>query len=132
MFSVEKELTFEAAHHLPNHKGKCKNIHGHTYQVIVEVEASNLNEEGMVVDFGDIKSIIKEKFDHKYLNDLDEFSDPDWEHKTPTAENMAYLIWYYINRHLINVSKGNRYYKPNCVRVVVWETPTSKAEFKPQ
>lgn len=70
---VTKEFTFEMAHALWNYDGPCKNIHGHSYKlwttVIGEPESDKKNiKYGMVIDFGDLKRIIKKKiidrFDH--------------------------------------------------------------------
>jgi 6-pyruvoyltetrahydropterin/6-carboxytetrahydropterin synthase len=73
---VTKEFDFEAAHALDGYNGKCKDIHGHSYHlkvtfVGVPIEENNLSECGMVVDFGEIKSVVKEKvyplFDHRLI-----------------------------------------------------------------
>ena len=70
---ITKEFRFEMAHSLPNHTGLCKNIHGHSYTLSVTlIGLPNSNQDqpdaGMVMDFGDLKSIIREciinKFDH--------------------------------------------------------------------
>lgn len=66
---IVKDLgTFSASHCLPNHDGKCRNLHGHEYKVVVAVRG-NLNhsssdsDAGMVLDFGIIKSIYKDKIE---------------------------------------------------------------------
>lgn len=56
-------------HRLPNHNGPCKNIHGHSYKMIVELEGEPLNS-GMMIDFYDLNIIIKpilEQYDHAFL-----------------------------------------------------------------
>jgi len=66
---IAKEFDWEMGHRLPFHKGKCKNLHGHSYKMIVEVEG-DLDENGMVLDFYDLKQIVApaiEKLDHAYL-----------------------------------------------------------------
>lgn len=64
------EFSFDAAHRLSFHKGKCKNIHGHTYKLKVFIKGKK-NEKGIIKDFKDIENIIKEKIidelDHKLL-----------------------------------------------------------------
>lgn len=77
---IGKEYRFEAAHHLPNHKGKCAQPHGHSYTLEVEVEAKQGAESlipigpsdgGMVLDFGDLDSVVRpllEFLDHSDLN----------------------------------------------------------------
>jgi len=56
-------------HRLPEYFGKCKNIHGHSYKMIIEFEGE-LNESEMIIDFYDIDRIIKpliEKLDHAFM-----------------------------------------------------------------
>ena len=66
---VAKEFKWEMGHRLPEHFGNCRNIHGHSYKMIVEFEGE-LNENEMIIDFYDIDRIIKplvEKFDHAFM-----------------------------------------------------------------
>ena len=56
-------------HRLPFHKGLCKNIHGHSYRMIIEI-TGNLDKNGMIMDFFDLNKIVKpiiEKYDHAFL-----------------------------------------------------------------
>lgn len=70
---ITKEFTFETGHALYGYDGKCKNVHGHSYHLSVTVKGSPIEDSsdvklGMVIDFGDLKSIVKEEvvnpFDH--------------------------------------------------------------------
>jgi 6-pyruvoyltetrahydropterin/6-carboxytetrahydropterin synthase len=66
---VAKEFRWEMGHRLPEHFGLCKNIHGHSYKMIVEFEGE-LNTEGMVIDFYEVEKIISpviEKLDHSFM-----------------------------------------------------------------
>ena len=73
---ITKKFRFEAAHALYGYDGKCKNIHGHNYNLFVTVigvpvsDSSNV-KNGMVMDFGDLKKIVNseiiEKFDHSVI-----------------------------------------------------------------
>jgi len=66
---VAKEFRWEMGHRLPEHFGLCKNIHGHSYRMIVEFEGE-LDEQGMVIDFYDVEKIINpiiEKLDHAFM-----------------------------------------------------------------
>lgn len=66
---VAKEFKWEMGHRLPEHFGLCKNIHGHSYRMIVEFEG-DLNERGMIIDFYDVDKIINpivEELDHSFL-----------------------------------------------------------------
>lgn len=56
-------------HRLPDHPGLCRNVHGHSYRMIVELEGE-VNEDGMVIDFYELGKIVKpivEMFDHSFL-----------------------------------------------------------------
>jgi 6-pyruvoyltetrahydropterin/6-carboxytetrahydropterin synthase len=110
---VFKEFTFDAAHWLPNvPKGhKCGRMHGHTYRVVICVEGPVDEETGFVIDFGDLKEIVRpyiEGFDHICLNDLIE---------NPTAENLVLFLWEEL-RHFEDLPLAY---------IEVWETPTSGA-----
>lgn len=81
ILSLSKEFTFEASHQLPNHDGKCRQLHGHSWKLIVEVtgyvQASlpvdgrqPYPKEGMVWDYSDIKRIVQpivDQLDHHHL-----------------------------------------------------------------
>src|SRR6478672_12075038 len=73
MFEVCVEHTFAAGHSLRNYRGKCENIHGHNYRVEVSVEGDSLNETGLLVDFTELKRMLRqtsEYLDHQFINDL--------------------------------------------------------------
>ena len=104
---VTKEFDFEMAHALDGHDGKCHNIHGHTYQLSVTftgdpIDAPGEPKDGMVIDFSDLKKIVKsdiiDRFDHalvlrnnsRFLGKIDEEINQrlilvDYQ---PTCENM--------------------------------------------
>jgi 6-pyruvoyltetrahydropterin/6-carboxytetrahydropterin synthase len=66
---IAKEFRWEMGHRLPEHFGQCKNIHGHSYKMIVELEGA-INEKGMILDFYELKKIVEpivEKLDHSFL-----------------------------------------------------------------
>lgn len=117
--SVTKIFTFDAAHKIPNHDGKCRELHGHTYRLEVTVKGVvDPNEDnsthGMVIDFADIKRVFKDHIeplvDHKYLNETIPVP-------VTTAEVLAGWIW------KVYADKGMT---PCSVRL--WETPTSYAQ----
>ena len=123
MVKTTKSFTFDAAHFLPNHKGKCSNMHGHTYRLEVTVvrERGKLcnggSDEGMVIDFADLKAIVKaeviDKMDHKVLNDVLPFR--------TTAENLA--------AHIFEVLTEKLQVSGVIVdRIKLWETPDSYVE----
>ena len=102
-----KEVEFDAGHYLRNYEGKCANMHGHRWKVIVEIEGDQLNEQGMVLDFGEIKRVIM-KFDHQMINDIEPFTKLN-----PTAENLA--------KYFCDVLKAKS--------VTVYETPSAYAKY---
>ena len=73
MLTITKSVKFDAAHVLTNHKGLCKNLHGHTYRVDVSVRQAEGDGSDMVMDFKDVKRICEEtvlsKFDHAFIYD---------------------------------------------------------------
>lgn len=90
-FTLQKEFRFEAAHRLPQHDGKCRNLHGHSWVGRVEVRGDSLiptgPKGGMLMDFSDIKAVltpfVEGALDHHYLNE----SIP--ELPNPTSEAVA-------------------------------------------
>ncbi len=68
MYYLKSEQSFDSAHFLKNYDGKCRNIHGHRWTVIIEVKSMKLQTskqlEGMVVDFATLKRDIKKEVDH--------------------------------------------------------------------
>ena len=106
MHSVTVKLEFSYGHRLLNHKGRCARIHGHNGVIEVEFQAMELDERGMVADFGDLKNAVREyldeKLDHRLILSEDdpivpilrEADEPMLVLETnPTAENLAELIF---------------------------------------
>jgi len=117
---VCKIFEWDAAHQLKlPYESKCKNMHGHTYKVEIELEGQ-LNANGMVMDFSKLESILESaNFDHKTINEIEWFKETGFN---PTAENLV---------HFINNSINHKALKANNIeisRIRVWETPTSYAE----
>ena len=111
MYTVTKEIHFCYGHRLVNHKGKCRNLHGHNAMAVIKLESETLDEMGMVVDFADIgdyvKSWINEKVDHKMLMFKEDPFLPAVQMANepvfimdcnPTAENIARLIFDYVEQ----------------------------------
>jgi len=112
MLCVVKEFTFDAAHNLVQYHGKCEKLHGHTYKLQIVV-CGEKDEEGMVIDFVELKEIVKREvlsyLDHAYINEII---------PQPSAENIAEWIWERLEKYLTT-----KRYKLTEVRL--WETPTS-------
>lgn len=135
---IVKIFTFDSAHLLDGHDGKCKNLHGHTYKLEVEVSGDLIPtgpKEGMVLDFADLKAIVKKHIldlmDHAFLyNRLNEREQAiaslleGWGMKTyaleqrTTAEVMSRHIFYILRQQGLPVS-----------RIRLWETPSSYSDY---
>lgn len=82
MYTVIKQIEISAAHYLSlSYSSKCENLHGHNWIVSVYCRSTELNQDGMVIDFSHIKQAVKNKLDHQNLNEVLPFN--------PTAENIA-------------------------------------------
>lgn len=121
MTTVTKLFEFEACHHLPHYDGACHNLHGHSYKLEVTVSgqvSKNENDPkcGMIIDFKDLKAIVKsvavDKYDHSNLNEF---------FPNPTAEIMVKQIAVDI---MSKLPQG--VYLMSCK---LWETSTSYAEW---
>jgi 6-pyruvoyltetrahydropterin/6-carboxytetrahydropterin synthase len=97
-YTLKVITDFASAHTLRGYPGACSRMHGHNWKVEAEVEASRLNEIGMVIDFKDIKREIRNiagELDHYYLNDLEPFKETN-----PTAENIAQYLFKELSKRL--------------------------------
>ena len=82
MYYIEKNIEVSASHHLVlDYDSKCTKPHGHNWRITIYCKSKDLNKNGMVVDFGEIKQRIKRVIDHQDLNEVLPFN--------PTAENIA-------------------------------------------
>lgn len=144
--AVTKEITFDCAHMLSGHRGKCANLHGHTYKVQVTI-LGELKDSGsslgMVLDFGDLKGVLQDHivsvYDHAIIFSAEPFRNKaeeellDWARRNKmryhimngrtTSETMAHEMQLDIQ---IALSQINILFDHVSVRV--WETPTSFAE----
>ncbi|UWQ31250.1 6-carboxytetrahydropterin synthase QueD [Leisingera sp. M527] len=118
MFRITKEFHFSASHqltHLPSGH-QCARLHGHNYVVVVELAAKELNADGFVRDYHELKPLkeyIDGTFDHQHLNDVLEGHS--------TAENMA--------KHFYDWCHARW---PEVTAVKVSETPKTWAEYRPE
>ncbi len=91
MYTVRIEESFAAAHFLTRYHGKCERLHGHNYKVFVTASGAVLDEGGMLLDFGRMKSVLRDvlvEVDHTSLNDHPAFSDG-----CPSAERIALFVY---------------------------------------
>ncbi|MCT8592502.1 6-carboxytetrahydropterin synthase QueD [Glaesserella parasuis] len=138
MFKIAKEFSFDMAHMLDGHDGKCKNLHGHTYTLQVEITGelhTNGAKSGMVMDYSDLKVAVKQhildKMDHAFIYDSTSEKKckvatllQSLDSKTfgiparTTAEQMAKYIFDTLTTEGLPVSL-----------IRLWETPTSYCEY---
>ncbi|MQY78632.1 MAG: 6-carboxytetrahydropterin synthase QueD [Bacteroidetes bacterium] len=138
---VTKEFGFEMAHALWNYDGPCRNVHGHSYRLYVTVIGEPINSQtdpkhGMVIDFGDLKKIVKttiiNKFDHSVvvskeaphhlLQNIEQmFEKYDVMDYQPTCEN---LVVYFAGRLMEKLPENLKLFS---LRLV--ETAKSYAEW---
>ncbi len=142
---ITRQTSFHMGHRVPNHKSKCRNLHGHTYTVIIGVEG-NINteegksEEGMVIDFGDLKELLQKEvydlLDHGFMvYDKDPLFEIFVENREffasfknivvdfiPTAENIAKWVYEILSPKINDETKKLKY-------VTLWETQFSSATY---
>ncbi|MDY4575803.1 MAG: 6-carboxytetrahydropterin synthase [Intestinibacter sp.] len=139
MFKVKSQIEFDMAHYLSGYNGKCSNLHGHRYKLIVSIKSETLHQEGqlrgMVDDFGNIKEKLKEiedLFDHKLvienneeglllsekLKELPNSFDVLLVPYRPTAEEMSRDIFHKLKAMGLDVCE-----------VELFETPTNSCTY---
>ena len=121
-YEVMIERNFSSAHQLRGYKGKCENLHGHNYKVEIYARGRELDNIGLLVDFGELKEAADEVvlyLDHRNINELKPFD----EELNPSAENLARYI---LERVASRVADQRvQVYKVRC-----FETPTSVATYQ--
>ncbi len=120
MYELKIITQFAAAHRLENFYGKCETLHGHNWKVEVFLGGEQLDEAGLLMDFGMIKArtnALLEEIDHKYLNELEAF-----RQQNPSSENLARYLFERLSAALncdgVRVSRVN-----------IWESDTSCASY---
>ena len=122
MYEVTVEHTFAAGHALRGYKGKCENIHGHNYRLWVTIAGEDLDETGILMDFVEVRALIKSvvsRIDHRFLNDF-----PPFDQINPSAENMAKFFYDEIEPAVR--AKGLK-----ILGTTIWETDTTSATYRP-
>ncbi|MDP2761056.1 MAG: 6-carboxytetrahydropterin synthase QueD [Sideroxyarcus sp.] len=142
---ITRRLEFDAGHRIPNHNSQCRHLHGHRYAIEITlsgevVTTEGVSEQGMVMDFSDVKRIAKEQvvdaWDHAFLvyrNDkaVLDFLKTIAGHKTvvlevvPTAENLAQVAFDLLHEAYRDTF-GNQL---RLVRVRLFETPNNWADY---
>ena len=124
MFVVSVEETFAAGHALRNYHGKCENVHGHNYRVLVTLQGEALDQAGLLMDFVEIKKMLHEiidRLDHRFLNDV-----PPFDVLNPSAEHMARYFSEEMGKALSASTS-----RVGVAEVKLWETDTASATYRP-
>ncbi len=124
LWTLRVSSDFSSAHQLRHYQGKCENLHGHNFSVILEVVGSELDAKtGMLIDFKLLKSFLNEtlqQLDHTCLNELEPFLQVN-----PSSEHLARYIYHDVQRRLAEHSRTVRVY-----RVMVAEKESSQAWYQ--
>jgi 6-pyruvoyltetrahydropterin/6-carboxytetrahydropterin synthase len=141
---ITRRLEFDAGHRIPNHNSQCKHLHGHRYTIEITlsgdvITTDGVSEQGMVMDFSDVKRIAKEHiidaWDHAFLvyrgdKVVLDFLNTLPNHKTvvleviPTAENLAKVAF----DLLLNAYRDIYGNHLKLERVRLFETPNNWAD----
>ena len=114
MYYLTKKIQISASHQLKlSYQSACERLHGHNWNIVVHCKNEDLNEDGMIIDFTEIKKIVNQ-FDHQNINDI--MKGDNGEFINPTAENMAKYLCDSI---------------PYCYKIEVEETDGNKVIYEP-
>lgn len=119
MYLLHVEDEFASAHQLREYKGKCEQLHGHNWKVRLTVCGEQLDAIGMLIDFAELKKMLKEltgRFDHKLINEI-----PPFDKSNPTSENLAAFL-----------AEGMAALLPDAIKVkevTVWESNRCSATY---
>ncbi|HOO46293.1 MAG TPA: 6-carboxytetrahydropterin synthase QueD [Deltaproteobacteria bacterium] len=122
MFTARVRDSFSSAHRLRGYEGDCERLHGHNYRVEAVVESAEVDAMGIVMDFRDMKNLLKEALsalDHHYLNEL-----PAFEEINPSAENIA--------KHIFTSLSARIQPPVRLKEVVVWENESCSVSYSHQ
>ncbi len=120
MFELRVRTHFAAAHQLTMVGSKCENLHGHNWKVEVYVTGERLNKAGVLVDFGEIKRLVRgimQELDHRFLNELKAF-----DNNAPSSENIAQFIAKELQQKIDDSSV-------RVSRVTAWESDDASATY---
>lgn len=124
MYVLTVEERFASAHQLRGYRGKCENLHGHNWRVVLSVQGTELDGIGLLIDFGELKAILRDivsDLDHCNLNEHRYFSIHN-----PSSENIARFIAEECSSRLQAAHSG----KITLDSVTVWESETSRCTYR--
>lgn len=119
MYELMVTGRFAAAHSLRNFKGRCEALHGHNWRVEVVVKGSELDQADLLMDFGELKKLMRaalEELDHRHLNEVAPF-----DRVNPSSEMIA--------RHLYERIAAGLPPQVAMARVSAWESDDSRATY---
>jgi 6-pyruvoyltetrahydropterin/6-carboxytetrahydropterin synthase len=132
MYTITKEVYFCYGHRLMSHKGKCKHLHGHSVKASISLKQDELNDQGMVCDFSEVKEVVEayinQNLDHNFLVHKDDPIIPLLKQQKerfmaiddhPTAEVLSKMIYQHLKQQGLNVDQ-----------VVLWETASANASYR--
>lgn len=127
MFRVTREIDFCYGHRLLNYDGKCRFLHGHNGRAVIAIQAEQLDNRGMVIDFSEIKRVVSrwidENLDHRMILHQDDPIVPVLRQMgepmhlvncNPTAENIAKLIFDFTRQASFPVAEVHLWETPHC------------------
>ncbi len=122
MYELKVQTHFAAAHQLKMVADKCENLHGHNWKIEVYIQGDELNEAGILMDFGEIKHHVADimaVLDHKFLNELEIFPDGN-----PSSESIARYIADTLRTKIDDPAI-------TVARVTAWESDNASATYIP-
>ncbi len=122
MYQLFIEDHFDAAHYLPDYRGKCERLHGHRFKVVIRAEGLTVGDDGMVYDFAEMKNHLREELahlDHCCLNELEDFAA-----SVPSSENLAGWLYGRLQPRFADSPV-------ELSAVEVWESPTAGVVYTP-
>jgi 6-pyruvoyltetrahydropterin/6-carboxytetrahydropterin synthase len=109
-----------AAHQLRDFHGECENLHGHNWKIEVFVTGREVGENGILMDFKEVKKATKnvvEELDHRFLNELEYFKNVN-----PSSENIARFIFDSLTQRLTD-------HRVTVSKVTAWESDSAGASY---
>jgi len=120
IFKLHKEIFLRCAHQLKKgYPYKCKNIHGEYYRVRLWIIGQTLDKYGLLVDFKFLTELLKDRYDHKFINQISPF-----DKLNPTVENLTQYLFFDINKKLSDLIT-----QPILIKIRVYESNNSYCEF---
>jgi len=120
VYQLSIEEHFDAAHLLRDYHGKCENLHGHRFKVVIRLETIKLQSNGLAYDFALLKQSLREslaRYDHTFLNEISPFDVIE-----PSCENIASTLY----DELLSQFKG---LPVTLSHVEIWESPSTGVSY---